>query len=577
MEAFEAVDRVLTGQDWLPLEAEKFLDGVRAVLGGTADVRSLTDNYLIMRYGPKGPGGAAPTVWSDWSEPQLAEGWIKRVLKGINPFNQRVTDLFQNRVNTDVSLVTQAGPRWEGDVALNLDSINDYGLIEIYETVLRRGRMLSIDAGINYGPANDALLLAAGYLNDLYMMVVNEAWADAANPTIGIGTKDKTYGDIATALFSFKGQVPSLLEEELALLRGRDDFLQPGVETRPVYNRLVWNYTRGIDSGEVIYALNYNILENQDQGVNGVVDADDARRMFPQGHGDAYGHYLTALKGYYSLLMDNDFDWVPRTEAVNVLGKPVQVDYLDERKFAAAAASVARAGRQVFDLSWRKDYQASAASGWKHFADGRSNTRRKLPTARPWGMDNWAARTGQGAYLNWVMGNAILPDQDPDPDHEGIQKVDRSTVPELKEVAALADDLQTASDNAEAHLSPLGLPQDSIAFDINPSIVVGGEPVTHFEQVYQRALAALKNALAAFDDAKDVTRLMRSESDSLADSQSQVAEQELAYVNKLIELYGTPYPDDVGPGRTYAAGYTGPDYLHYISALHVCGSGGIGL
>ena len=83
---------------------------------------------------------------------------------------------------------------------------------------------------------------------------------------------------------------------------------------------------------------------------------------------------------------------------------------------------------------------------------------------------------------------------------------------------------------------------------------------------YQRALAALKNALAAFDDAKDVTRLMRSESDSLADSQSQVAEQELAYVNKLIELYGTPLP-----GRCR----TGPDlrsrlYRTGLSALHIC-------
>ena len=174
-------------------------------------------------------------------------------------------------------------------------------------------------AGINFGPANDALLLAAGYLNDLYMMLGNEAWADAANPTIGIGSKDSTYGDIATALFAFKGQMASLLEEELALLRGRDDFLVPGVTTRPVYNRMFWNYTRGIDSGEVIYALNYNIQENNDSGVDGVINADDARKMFPQGHGDAYGHYLTALKGYYSLLMDTDFDLVPRIEGSRFL------------------------------------------------------------------------------------------------------------------------------------------------------------------------------------------------------------------------------------------------------------------
>lgn len=562
LEAHEAQDLTeAPGSPWLPLASERFEDGVRAILGGTADVRSLADNYLIMRYRPKAPPNAN---WSQWTEPQLAEGWIKRVLKGINPFNQRLTDLFNNRVNTDVSLIAQAGPRWEGDVALNLESINSFGLIEIYETVLRRGKMLSIGAGINYGPANDALLLAAGYLNDLYMLLGNEAWADAANPTIGIGTKDRTYGEIATALFAFRGQVASLLEEELALLRGRDDFLQPGVETRPVYNRLVWNYTRGIDAGEVIYALNYNIQEQQDTGVDGIIDADDARRMFPQGHGDGYGHYLTALKGYYSLLMDTDFDWVPRIEAVLVLGKPVSVDFQDERKFAAAAAALARTGRQIFDLTWRRDYRPGTASGWAHFQATRTNNRRALPTTRYWGMDHWASRVAQGAYLNWVVGNAILPDRDPDPTHEGIQKVDRTTVPELKELTALAEDLQTAMDNAEAGHSPLGLPEDALAFDINPNAVTGANPTTHFEQLYDRATQALRNAVAAFDDAKDVTRLLRSEQDSLAEFQTQVARQELAYEHSLIELYGTPYPDDIGPGRTYPTGYEGPDLIHFM-------------
>ena len=214
-------------------------------------------------------------------------------------------------MNTDVSLITQAGTRWEGDVALSLNSINEPGLIEIYETVLNRGKNLSIDAGINFGGANDALLLAAGYINDLYMMLGNEAWADAQNPTIGIGTSDQNLGDISTALFAFKGQTASLLEEELALIRGRDDFLQPGVGVAPVYNRLVWNYTRGIDAGEVVYALNYNIQENPNEEPDGIVNAGDAAYLYPQGHGDAYGHYLTALKGYYKLLVDNDFDWAP--------------------------------------------------------------------------------------------------------------------------------------------------------------------------------------------------------------------------------------------------------------------------
>ena len=549
------------GSQWLPLAAAKYADGVRAVLGESADIQALTDNYLIMRYRAVGAAFSPGSKnWSAWTDPQLAEGWIKRVLAGINPFNQRVTDLYNNTVNTDVSLLTQAGQRWEGDVALNADSINNYGLIEIYETVMGRGKNLSIDAGINYGPANDALLLAAGYINDLYMLEGNEAWADSANPTIGIGTKDKTYGDIATALFSFKGQLPSLLEEELALLRGRDDFLLPGVEVRPVYNRLVWNYTRGIDSGEVIYALNYNIL---DQNFDGAVNAGDAQRLFPQGHGDAYGHYLTALKGYYSLLLNSKFDWVPRIEAVTVLGKPISVDYLDERKFASAAVAVARAGKQIFDLTWRKDYHSGEGNGWDDFKASRANSSRKVPTTRYWGMDHWATRVGEGAYLNWMVGNAILPAVDPDPSHEGIQKIDRTTVPELKELAMVEQSLQTAIDNAEAGMTPLGLPESAVPFDINPALVTGAKPETHFEQVFERAKVSLNNAMIAFDDAKDVTRLMRSEADSLDDFRNQVNHQELSYTNRLVEVYGTPYTDDIGPGRLYKQSYAGPDFVHY--------------
>ena len=79
-------------------------------------------------------------------------------------------------------------------------------------------------------------------------------------------------------MFSFEGQVSSLLEEELALLRGRDDELQPGVETAPVYNRLVWNYTRGIDDGEVIYAINYNI-QPQPGSTSSSISASDAAYM----------------------------------------------------------------------------------------------------------------------------------------------------------------------------------------------------------------------------------------------------------------------------------------------------------
>ncbi len=529
------------------------------VLGGSG-VQVLSDNYLTLRYRPLQPSHPRFQEWSGWTTPALAEGWIKRVLAGINPFNQRTRDLFSQAVNTDANILTQAGHRWEGEVALNGTTINDYGLIEIYETLLRRGQSLSVNAAppINYGPANDALLLAAGYLSDLYLLLGDEARADAANPTIGIGTKDRTYGDIATALFAFKGQVPSLLEEELALLRGRDDVRQPSVSTPPYYNRMVWNYTRGINAGEVIYALNYNIL---DQDADGVVDAADAARLFPQGHGDAYGHYLTALTGFYTLLVNPNFDWVPSTEAVNVLGVPVQVGYQHERKFAAAAAAVARTGQQAAALTWRLDFEGQPAGGWEHL----SRTNAQAPSGRTkfWGVDHWAVRTGQGAYLHWLVGNAILPAVDQDPSHTGIQKIDRTTVLELQELVSAAEDLQSTLDQAEARATPVGLSLTAVPFDLNPNDVVGGEHGTHFEQIFQRAKSALHNAVAAFDDAKDVTRLMRSEQDSLSDFADAVARQELAYTNLLVEIYGRPYPDDVGPGKTYVQGYAGPDLVHY--------------
>ena len=560
LEAYESVDQTsLPGTQWLALDASKFRDKVRAILGTGADVRALSDNYLIARYRATNTTHASfAKGFSRWTEPQLAEGWIKRVLAGINPFNQRVTDLFNNSVNTDVSILTQAGKRWEGDVALNLESINNYGLIEIYETVLRRGRNISIDSGINYGPANDALLLAASYLNDLYMMLGNEAWADSSNPTIGVGTKEN---DIATALFAFRGQVATLLEEELSLLRGRDDFLQPGVQARPVYNRMFWNYTRGIDAGEVIYALNYNI---KPLAGSASIDAAAAAKMYPQGHGDAYGHYLTAVKQFTELFISPNFDWVPHSEAVTVLGQPVQVNYQNERKFAAAASALARAGSQILDLTWRKDYVPGGDVGWESLSVTATNTTRDVPTTRHWGVDQWASRTMQATYFNWAMGNSILPAVDPDPTHEGIQKVDRTTVPELLELPETAQGIQLTLDNAEAHATPLGLSAGSLAFDINPNLVVGAaNSQTHFEQIYERARKALNNAVISFDDAKDVTRQLRSEQDSLAEYQAAVVRQEQAYTNQLIELFGNPYPEDIGPGKTYDTGYTGPDLLHF--------------
>ena len=99
---------------------------------------------------------------SSFATQQLTARIAARVLDGINPFNQRNTDLFNNPVSTDVGILTQAGKRWEGDVPLNLNNINDFGLIEIYETVLNRVKKQSLETGVTTDSVNSTLLLVAG-------------------------------------------------------------------------------------------------------------------------------------------------------------------------------------------------------------------------------------------------------------------------------------------------------------------------------------------------------------------------------------------------------------------------------
>ncbi|MGZ0708682.1 hypothetical protein ACWPKO_10115 [Coraliomargarita sp. W4R53] len=537
------------------------------IVGGAADsplgnpLLVFSDNYFTVRYRPK---DGVPTVagydWSRWMTPKLVESWIKRALDGINPFTQRTDDLYNNPVSTDVSILTQAGTRWEGDVALTLDNIDDFGLIEIYETLLNRAKNLSIDAGYDDPGTNDTLLLTAGYLNDLYITVGNEASDDADNPTIAIdGEAD--FAEVNSARFSFEGQVAALIDEELALLRGRDDFLSPGVTSAPSYNRLFWNYINGIDSGESIYSLNYDIKDQTVSGnaPDGEIDAADAQRMFPQGHGDAYGHYLTALTGYYKLLTSPFFTWTPRSEAIDILGLTVQVDYQDERKFAAAAANLARVGARILDLSARASYRDDPSVGWAHQRDGEYNSNTGI--TRHWGTDEWASRSGQGAYYNWVSANAMLPDVDTDPSHTGIQIIDRSTVPEISEIISSADDIQAKLDAQSAHLNPLGLAKGAIVFDISPTELLAGN--SHYEQIYDRALQASLNAQAAFNQAGIMNYLLRSQNNSLDTYNDAVEDQEDAYEYELLNIFGSAYPDDVGPGKLYEQGYEGPDLYHY--------------
>ncbi len=541
--------------------------GLNAITIQGPGLLTLTDNWFVVRYKQKDNAQPYGNRWSDWTRPQLAEGWIKRVVGTINPFTQRASgggiagaeesfaSFSTGAPNRLVSMISQAGPRWTGSVPLNCDNLDAFGLIPIYETVLGRGADLSINAlsPVNNPGVNTALLLAASRISDLYALLANEAYADAQDPTIAFGTDDGVYGSEATSIHAFMNQTDSLLEEELVLLRGRDDTFAPSVEVDPVYNRLMWNFTRDITGGEVAYALNYNI-QDEVEGGNGVISEADAKRLYPQGHGDAWGHYLQSIKTYYKLLRHPFYTWVTRSEALLVGGQPVTVDYLDERKFAKVAAAKARTGAEIVNLTYRDAYVEDPAGQWQGYKD-------KDPL-RAWGFTEWAQRAGQGAYIDWVVGNALLRAEDPNPDHTSIQKIDRTTVLDLAEVATAYDSIQAKVDEADLGLNPLGLGNDVVPFDISPARIDAG--LTHFEQVFERAVTALNNTVTVFNRANNSTQLLRRQADSQQDFERAVLDAELDFRARLIEIFGYPYSDDIGPGGLYATGYDGPDLFHYM-------------
>ena len=486
-------------------------------------LRVLKDYWYICSYRPTNPLNPCGTnQWSAWTPPAFAEGWIKRVLGRIDPFQQRIDNYASASADTIISMISQAGARSLGAIPLNRDALNDYDLIEIYETVLKRGIELSLDAGQTDPCANKALLGAARRLADLYTLLGNEAYSDAADPTIGFGTSDGQYGNSAASIHCFMDQTASLLDEEFALLRGLSPGFarqEPGgsqlldLTVHPAYNRLRWNFTRNITGGEVAYALNYNIRA---QAGSTNINAATAQAMFPQGHGDAWGHYLMAVKNYCRLIRNDAFDWNPEIEYVTLggIGEAIPVNYMDERKFARIAAAKAQTGAEIVNLTYRQNYVHDPSRQWQGYKDGDTN--------RAWGVWEWASRAGQGALFDWALGNALLP---PASQGEGIQKVDRTTVLELRDVAAGFVSIQEQMDKADQGLNPLGLSKGVVPFDINTGDLIN-RGQTHFEQIYTRAAAVVGNAVHVFDDANALTQKLRQQADDEIEFQRSVAERE---------------------------------------------------
>lgn len=526
----------------------------------------LSDNWLICRYHSTDANSPCGNEWSGWTAPQLQEGWIKRVLAGINPFNQRFTDLGNpaRTVNTTVNMLSQAGHRWEGDIPLNPATIDKYGLIEIYESVFKEALKLSVNGTppVDYGPVDDQLILIAGKLSDLYMLLGNEAFADASDPTISVGTEISA--DAAPTLFAFMDQEPSLLEEELALLRGRDGSAAPGVEVPPVYNRLYWNFTGGL--GETAYVLKHGISDPLGN-TNGVIDVADAEIMFPQGHGDAWGHYLAATKYFYQLFRNPHFTWTPRSEATLVGGIPVTVNYVNERKFATAAAAKARTAAEIVNLTYREYYDDAPEHQWTGYKDTMQAPKSlEILTneARAWGVSEWGIRAGQAAFIDWVVGNALLPDTDASAHSSAVQKVDRSTVVELNDLSTALDSIQSEVDKGDNGVNPLGLTKNIMPFDIDSSQLTENGGKTHFEQIYDRAVTSMNNAITVFQYASDNTQQLKRQADDLSAFNKDTQERTADFNNRLIEIFGTPFSDDIGNnGQTYPSGYNGPDTQHF--------------
>ena len=502
-----------------------------------------------------GAGNSQPFVDADLDgfmdfRPQLAQGWIKRVLDAVNPYEARIRDFEGDSPSTLVSMVAQFGARYEGPVALNpaKNVIENVGLIELYQTILNRGKSLSIDLSqpVSTPAISNALQLASTRVSDFYTLLGNEAYVDAGDPTIGHGSDSADYGSLAPSVFTFQNQMSSLIDEELALLRGVDDFF-----ARPVYNRLFWNFTKG--EGEAAYATSYNLT---DINADGFIDEDDAMLQFPQGHGDAWGHYLTAVRSQYDLFKHPAFNWVSRSESYNLQDIVITVDFLDERKFATAAAAKAKAGAEIVDLTYRERYVADPHAQWQGYTDSNAD--------RAWGVDEWARRSGQGAYFDWVTANALLPSQHPNTTLEGIRKVDRESNADIPVVSANLNAIQRTMDQADHGYNPLGLAPGAQVFDLDPAFLDGETGALHFDQIYDRASGMVENAASIWDNANASSQLLRQVGNSEAEFRNSTFQEDLAYRNSLISIFGKPYEGTVGPGRLYPAGYEGPDLALYM-------------
>ncbi len=235
----------------------------------------------------------------------------------------------------------------------------------------------------------------------------------------------------------------------------------------------------------------------------------------------------------------------------------LEVDYLDERKFAEKAAARARAGSAIVQQTYRAAYTADPDGQWQGYTD--------VDAARAWGVKEWGKRAGQGAYFDWLAANALLPAEAPDrasgQPAENLEKLDRTSVAAVAEIASALSEIQSVLDDATLGVTPVGVGEDAVPFDIDPARLDRGSAntATHFQQIYERAATALKNAVTAFDYANEADQRLRQVATTTQELTDRALDQDTAFRNRLKKVFGSPYAGTIGSGKLYPAGYQGPD------------------
>ncbi len=420
---------------------------------------------------------------------------------------------------------------------------------------------------------------ALGELFAFEMLLGNEAFADAMDPTVGEGALAEGISlEQVPGLFAFRGLpgVGSLLNEELALLRGREITLpassnvplndDPATDNNgnypsfgspttraAVYNRLRPNATGTL--GSIAYRSNYGFASTTSLAL--------ASQNFPQGHGDAYGYYLTATKSYLDVFGAARDLPVPAAFADSLVaslqvsqGSPDcgqfdcetvldddgithLVGFQSVRNMAAAMAARARTVNRIVDLTFRRDYREDI--------DMRLTD---LDAARAWGTADWARRGGIGAYFDWAVLNHLLPVPDPNsPDQ--MEEVHRQRVDEVRLLASAVDEMQERVDAAGAGFNPLALIPNVVPFRIiQPGQLLdflqGGSSAgqSHYGIVRNAAMEAISNARGILKRANLAANRLRGNESDFADFEDQVRQSDTGLNDRLIEIFGLPSPSD---------------------------------